>query len=118
VRPPEDGALVAEVAGGSVVAGGFVVVVDDAGGLVVVVVEVVVAAWLRAMAGSVSTTSCGAVAPVSRLAYSAAVLSSVVSARLTTPSPRTSAVTSTLVQLSRATGPEAATTGPGAGALA
>jgi hypothetical protein len=92
------------------------VLVGDDGS--VVVAAVVVVARLEVVAATVSTTSWGAVRPVSRLAYRPADLSSAVSTKSITPSPWTSAVTSTLVQLSRATGPEVATTGPGVGAVA
>jgi hypothetical protein len=83
--------------------------------LLVVAVVVVVSA---AAVVTVSTISCGLVVAVSRLAYTPAEEPLAISARLTAPSPWTSPVTSTLVQLPRATALEAATTASGCGALA
>lgn len=72
------------------------VVDDDRSVVVVVVDDDVVVVWLEAVVPAVSTTSWGAVAPVSRLAYRADLLS-VVSTTSSRPSPRTSPVMSTLV---------------------
>jgi hypothetical protein len=99
------GALVLEVVMGALV---VVVVVDT--DVVVAPVEVV--------AVVVTTTSWGAVAAVSRLAYRLVALSSLVRTTGTMPAPWARSVTSMLAQLSAATGPETATTGPGVGALA
>jgi len=90
------------------------VVVDAAvvvGPLVVVVVVVVAAA-------STLTINWGAVAPVSRLAYTPTDELSSVRTKLTIPLPRTRAVTSTLDQVPRVMEPDLATTDPGVGALA
>src|SRR5215211_2751208 len=103
------------------VEGALVVVVDDDGSVVAVVEEEedgAVVVWFEIAASAVSTSSWGVVSPVSRLAYRAADVSSAVSTMSSTPSPWTSPVMSTLVQASRATGPELATTRPGAGAVA
>ena len=93
-----------------------VVVVDD--DVTVVVAAVVVVTCPEVVPSIVSTTIWGAVAPVSRLAYRLAELSSDVRTRSTGPSPLTRRVTSTVVQVSPAIGPETATTGPGVGAVA
>jgi hypothetical protein len=102
---------------------GVLVVVDAAVVLVVLllVVLLLVAAVVVVRAAAVvtvSTISCGLVVPVSRLAYTPAEEPLAISARLSTPSPWTNPVTSTLVQLPRRTAPELATTAPGSGALA
>lgn len=54
----------------------------------------------------VVTTSCGALAPDSRLARLNAVVFVVMSARLTSPFPVMSDVTSTVVHVSAVTGPD------------
>jgi hypothetical protein len=92
-----------------------VVVVDD--DTTVVAPAVVVVTCPEVVPSTVSTTIWGAVTPVSRLAYRLAELSSDVRTRSTGPSPLTTRVTSTVVQVSPETGPETATTGPGVGAV-
>lgn len=84
----------------------------------VVVAGRVLAVTADVVATPATTTNWGAVAPVSRLAWSPVDRPLLVSTRSTWLLPRTSAVTSTLVQPSPATGPEVATIGPGVGALA
>jgi hypothetical protein len=65
-----------------------------------------------------SMTSWGATMALSRLAYRPAEALVAVSTKLVIPSPGTSEVTSTLVQLPGATGPDLPTSAPGTGALA
>ncbi len=57
-------------------------------------------------AGAVVMTSCGDVAPVSRLDIARAVLLVVSSMKLTGPLPRTRDVTSTAIQVLAMTGPD------------
>src|SRR5512132_3995257 len=95
-------------------------VLETVDATVVVVFELLVVVVVELLVGdaSVSTTSCGAVIPVSRLAYASADEPLASNARLTVPWPCTAAVTSTLVQAWRMTAPEVATTAPNAGAVA